>query len=135
MGQAREVMDRLTAAVMAKDMEAAAECYAEDAVAETPDAGTLRGREAIVDWHRAFVVAFPDARYEPYRKMETDDTAIDAGAMVGVHTGPLEMPTGETLGPTGKEVRIRECDFAVVRDGRIVEWLRVGDAPPGSVEV
>ena len=50
MGDAREVMDRVTAAVMGQDFDAAAACYAESAVAVTPDQGEVRGREAVISY-------------------------------------------------------------------------------------
>ncbi len=43
MGEAREVMDRVTDAVMKGDSEALKALYAPDAVAETPDQGTIAG--------------------------------------------------------------------------------------------
>ena len=44
MGEAREVMDRLTDAALKGDSEALKALYAQDAVAETPDQGTITGR-------------------------------------------------------------------------------------------
>jgi hypothetical protein len=44
MSEAREVLDRLTVAVVAKDAQVIAECYAENAVVVTPDEGELMGR-------------------------------------------------------------------------------------------
>jgi hypothetical protein len=58
MGEAREVMDRLTAALDAHDVKAAAECYATDAVAVTPDQGEVRGREAIAEYLRQLTDGF-----------------------------------------------------------------------------
>ena len=42
MGQAREVMDRVTEAAMSNDAETLKQLYAPEAVAETPDEGTIR---------------------------------------------------------------------------------------------
>jgi ketosteroid isomerase-like protein len=44
MGEAREVMDRVTDAILKGDLEALKGLYAQDAVAETPDQGTITGR-------------------------------------------------------------------------------------------
>ena len=46
-GEAREVMDRLTDAAVNGDSEALKALYAQDAVAETPDQGTITGRDQI----------------------------------------------------------------------------------------
>ena len=45
--------------------------------------------------------------------------AIDEGIIVGTHTGPLNLPTGESLPPSGREVRVRSCDVARVENGEI----------------
>jgi ketosteroid isomerase-like protein len=116
MGQARETMDHLTAAVMSGDRETLEQVYAADAVAETPDVPRLQGGAAIVDYLLTFKRAFPDASFESARKYEAGDTAIDEGYFVGTHTGPLSTPEGE-VPPTGRNVRLRECDILQVADG------------------
>ena len=119
MGEARTTMDRLTAAVTAGDRAALRALYADDAVGDTPDAGRLTGGDAVVDWMMAFSTAFPDTSFEVLQQLEAGDTAIDEAYLSGTHTGPMQMPDGE-LPPTGRRIRIRECDIAQVRDGRIV---------------
>ncbi|MEU0584044.1 nuclear transport factor 2 family protein [Streptomyces sp. NPDC006132] len=123
MGEAREVMDRLTYAVTRHaDLKVVADLYAEDAVAFTPDEGELRGRDNIVEYWRTMTEAVPEATFQPLHSYEIGDTAIDEGIFSGRNTGPLELPNGETLPPTQKEIRIRGVDIATVRDGRIVDY-------------
>ncbi|MFJ7331659.1 ester cyclase [Streptomyces sp. NPDC101110] len=123
MGEAREVMDRLTDAVTGHaDLKVVADLYAEDAVAFTPDEGELRGRDAIVDYWRTMTEAVPEATFQPLHSYEAGDTAIDEGVYHGRNTGPLELPNGETLPPTQKEIRIRGVDIATVKGGRIVDY-------------
>jgi ketosteroid isomerase-like protein len=119
MGEAREVMNRITAALDAQDLEAAAECYATDAVAETPDQGQIRGREAIAEYFRQLTDAFPDVRYEPQHEHESGNVAIDEGYVVGTHTAPLPLPSGESVPATGKQIRVRSCDIISVEDGLV----------------
>ena len=119
MGQAREVMDRLTTAMGEKDKNTLTKCYAADAVAFTPDQGEIRGREAISNYLFEFWVALPDVRYEYADRHEAGDVAIDEGIIVGTHTGPLSLPTGENLPASGREVRVRSCDVARVENGEI----------------
>ena len=64
MGQARETMDRVTAAVMSGDRDALGQLYAADAVAETPEGPRLQGGAAIADYLLTFKRAFPDAAFE-----------------------------------------------------------------------
>jgi steroid delta-isomerase-like uncharacterized protein len=119
MGEAREVLDRLTDAVFRKDWEAVARLYAADAVVVTPDAGEIRGNEEVAAWYGEFLDAFPDARYESAYAHELGNTAIDEGYFVGTNTGTLRSPTGETIPATGRSVRFRACDFATVEGGVI----------------
>lgn len=115
MAEARDVMDAITAAVVAGDRDRLKGLYAPNAVAVTPE-GEIKGREEIADWMHAFRVAFPDMRFELLAQFEVGDTAIDEGYLMGTHTGPLVGPEGE-IPPTGREVRLRECDLAVVTGG------------------
>ncbi|MFE9397401.1 nuclear transport factor 2 family protein [Streptomyces flavidovirens] len=122
MGQAREVMDRLTEALTTgTDLKAVMECFAEDAVAVTPD-GEIRGRDNIGEYWRQMTDAIPDSQYESVHKHESGNTAIDKGFFTGKNTGPLVLPSGESLEPTQKDVRVRGCDVATVEDGKIVSY-------------
>ncbi|WP_369133984.1 ester cyclase [Modestobacter sp. I12A-02662] len=119
MGQAREIMDRITAAVMAGDREALRQSYAPDAEGETPDAPRLSGAEAMADYLLGFTRAFPDASFESTAKHEAGNTAIDEGYFVGTHTGVLSAPEGD-IEPTGRTLRLRECDVLTVANGLAV---------------
>ena len=123
MGEAREVMDRLTDALTTHpDLKVIGELYAEDAVARTPDEGEIRGRDNIVAYWRQMTEAVPEATFESLHAYEAGDTAIDEGFFSGRNTGPIQLPTGETLPATQKQVRIRGVDIATVKDGRIVDY-------------
>ncbi|WP_367321517.1 ester cyclase [Streptomyces sp. HUAS ZL42] len=124
MGQAREVMDRLTEALTTEaGSRRVGELFAEDAVAITPDGGEMHGRADIVEYWRQMTDAITDARYEPVHSYEIGNTAIDEGFFTGRNTGPIQLPSGESLPATQKEIRIRGVDFATVDDtGRIVDY-------------
>lgn len=119
MGQARELMDRLTEAVVSANYDAIDEVYASDVVITTPDQGTITGLDAAKAWHRSFGDAF-DMTFEMERELETADCAIDQGTALATHTGDMPLPDGTTLPPTGKQVRLRACDVATVANGKIV---------------
>ena len=123
MGQAREVMDRLTEALTAPDIKAVGELFAADAVAVTPDEGEIHGRDNIVEYWKHMTEAIPEATYESIYSYEVGDTAIDEGFFSGRNTGPLVLPTGESLPATQKEVRMRGVDLATIDgDGRIASY-------------
>ena len=119
MGEARDVMNRLTDTLFSKDLDALTKIYAADAVMETPDQGSVSGSDAIVSYLGGMMAAFPDASYEGRHEHESGNTAIDEGYFVGTQTGPLETPTGESVPATGKRVRMRAIDVAVVEGGRV----------------
>lgn len=119
MGQARELMDRTTQAILGGDLDALREICAPDMVVTTPDLGELHGVEAFIAWNRSFVDAFSDRSYEQNRGWETDDCAIDEGWFVGVHSAPLRGADGTEVAPTGRRLRLRAVDIATVVNGRI----------------
>jgi hypothetical protein len=45
--------------------------------------------------------------------------AIDEGYVVGTHTAPLSLPSGESVPATGKQIRVRSCDIASVEGGLV----------------
>ena len=117
MGEARKVMDSVTDAILKGDSEALKALYAQDAVAETPDQGTITGRDQIAAYFCEFSAVFPDNAWEERYKHEAGDTAIDEGYIVGTNTGSMTGPSGETIPATGRRVRARECDVATVENG------------------
>jgi ketosteroid isomerase-like protein len=122
MGEAREVMDRLTEAVFKKkDLKSVAECYANDAVAVTPDQGKIIGREQIIRYLKEFLDAFPDLHDEVVHKHESGNVAVDEGYVIGTNTAALPMPSGGAIPATRKEIRVRECDVVTVEDGLVKE--------------
>jgi predicted ester cyclase len=82
--------------------------------------GTMTGIEAFLEHEVAFVTAFPDARAELVRAVESGDVVMTEGIFSGTHTAPLASPAGE-IPPTGKSLRLPFADVFVVRDGLIVE--------------
>jgi predicted ester cyclase len=118
-GEAREVMDRLTEAFFNKDYETATKLYAPNAIVETPDAGELKGGAEVAQYMKVFFDAFPDAKYEASTAFESGNTAVDEGRFVGTNTGPLRMPNGEELPPTGKRVNMRGADIATIENGLV----------------
>jgi ketosteroid isomerase-like protein len=120
MGQARELMDRVTHAVLAGDLDTLREIYAPDVVVSTPDVGTLYGVAAILEWNRAFIDAFSDRDYRSERALETQERALDQGGSSAPTHGHCSLPTGRGVPPTGKQVRVRSVDIATVANRKIV---------------
>ena len=113
-------MDRADAALDNRDLAGLVSFYADDAVVTTPDQGDLVGASAVRAYLDEFLTAFPDVRYEYGHRLESGNVAIDEGFIVGTHTGPLTLATGEIQEPTGRRIRVRTCDVAEVSGDRIV---------------
>ena len=127
MGEAREITDRLLDAYIAGDRDALVRLYATDAVAETPDAPRIEGGTAIADYLMSIRRALPDARRESTTRYESGDTAIDEGFFVGTHTEALIADEGLKVPPTGRSVRLRECNIVTVRNGMAVSHRQYFD--------
>ncbi len=118
MGEARQVMDRLTDAINSADLDALAGCYAADAVVVDPF-GTHIGTDEIVESWRQLFEGFPNSIGTVEHKYESGDTAIDEWSFAGTNSGPLTMPTGEQVPATGNPVSLRGADIATVQGGVI----------------
>ena len=102
----------------AGDVEGLVNLYTEDATLVTPW-GTFEGRAAIHEAWRRDKTAFPDGTLTLDGLVEQGDTLADEWTIVGTHTGPLVMPDGTELPPTGKRIEIKGMDLVQHRDGKI----------------
>jgi len=103
----------------AGDVEGLVDLYTEDATLVTPF-GTFEGRAAIHESFSRDKAAFPDRTMAVDVYVEQGDTLADEWTWVGMHTGPLVMPDGTELPPTGKRVEFKGMELLRFRDGKIV---------------
>jgi len=119
MGANRELLERYVERYNAGDLDAVMDLYAEDAVQKMPE-GTFEGRSSIHERLTRELAGFSDLIYTVGSFVEQGDAFADEWTIVGTHTGPLTLPDGTELPPTGKRVEIRGMEFVLVRDGKIV---------------
>lgn len=93
------------AAVGRGDVEQALSLIAADADFQTP-AGRLPVPDGVRAMLNGYVSGFPGSRFEVTRVFGNDDEMAVEGNWVGTHGGPLSMPDGSKLPPTGKSVRV-----------------------------
>jgi ketosteroid isomerase-like protein len=115
-----KLRQRFLEAVAGNDVAAVVACYRDDAVLVAPE-GRYEGRDYIEAYYRPQFQAFPDGKLTVVGTHETGDTAIGEWSFAGTHKGPIELPGGTTVAPTGRAVRQRGADVAIVRDGLIAE--------------
>ena len=115
----RSLLERYVELYNAGDLDAVMDLYAEDAVQIMPD-GTFEGRSAIRERLARDLAAFSDVAYTVRSFVEQGDAFADEWTFAGTHTGPLLLPDGTQLPPTGKRVEIKGMELVQVRDGKIV---------------
>jgi predicted ester cyclase len=116
------VMRRQRQALASRDMDALGALYAEGADLESPLAGSVRGRDAVIVSFAGFLKAFPNAVFE-------DDEPIIDGDRVSLFSEVSGTDTGGIMGlpPSGRSFRF-PCAFSLtIRDGKIIRERRVYD--------
>ena len=119
MGHAAEIVRAMVAAQDAGDTVGYAARFATDGEFVHP-AATVEGRAALAEFIGGFHAAFPDGRHEITRLVEAGDVVAMEGTWTATHTGPLPMPDGSGIPPTGRTVTIRWAGFARLADGQVV---------------
>jgi steroid delta-isomerase-like uncharacterized protein len=116
----KKLLDRYVERYNAGDLDAVMDLYAEDAVQLMPD-GTFEGRSAIRERLAQELNAFSEIAHRVESFIEQGDAFADEWTFVGTHTGPLALPDGSQLPPTGKRVELRGMEFCRVGDdGKLI---------------
>ena len=118
MGSIRDAYEQAIKLYNAGDLDGWANSYAEDATLITPD-GTAQGRAAIREQWGREKAAFPDRTVTQGVIFEQGDTIATEFTWAGTNTGPLVLPDGTELPPTGKRVQTKGMELVRVRDGKI----------------
>jgi steroid delta-isomerase-like uncharacterized protein len=116
------VLDRWREALTRRDMTAFGALYSEAAGLESPLAGSVRGRDAIVAATGAFFVAFPNA------ELVFDEPIVD-GDRVVLHAEVSGTDVGGIMGlpPSGRSFRFPAALSFTIRDHLIVRERRIYD--------
>ena len=119
----REAADGFGDAYNAHDLAKMRDYLRPDVLFVVPDAGELKGPDQVLGYMKAYFNAFPDAKLEPVASYDVGHTTIDEWIFRGTHTGPLVLPNGETIAPTGRRVSVPGIDIETFDD----EGLLLGD--------
>ena len=102
-----------------KDWSKAKDTLAADAVYD--EKGThrrIQGAGEIIDAWRGWAKAFPDSKATIVREIASGDTAVFELVWKGVHTGPLQTPTG-TIPASNKPIEMPACQVVQVEGGKV----------------
>jgi steroid delta-isomerase-like uncharacterized protein len=117
MGSAKDVVDRGLQAWRARDRDAFASCYAEDAVISAPGGTELHGRDGARMFMSVWADAFPDNELTIDREYEAGSVVVQEGTFSGTHTGTLLTPDGQSIPATGRSVSASYIDvFGIEED-------------------
>ena len=111
MATSLERADGFGDAYNAHDLEMIRGFLRSDVVLVAPDAGELKGPDQFLGYMKGFFDAFPDAKLEPVAGYDAGHTTIDEWIFRGTHTGPLTLPNGDSIAPTGKRVSVPGIDI------------------------
>jgi steroid delta-isomerase-like uncharacterized protein len=78
----------------------------------------LEGSGQIIEALQGWAQAFPDSKGTFIREFVSNDTAILELVWKGVHTGPLQTPTG-AIPPTNKPIEVPACEVFRVEGGKV----------------
>ncbi len=93
--------------------------WADDAELVSPLTPPLKGREAITGYWRQLLESFPDSKVTVHRTVAEGDTVVTEYTFTGTNTGPLRLPSGETIPATNKRVTGDALDIGTVENGKV----------------
>jgi len=88
-----------------------------------------RGLKGIPEALKMQLTALPDSRVDIRQIIVQGETAIIEGISTGTNTGPINLPSGETLPPTGRKVSRGIAVVMKLRAEHIVEYREYSDRP------
>ncbi len=89
----------------------------------------FQGKEAALAYMGGWLTAFPDMTVRRTFRVVGDDAVGVALEFDGTNTGPMGLPDGSQLPPTGRAVKgAKGAYFARVSGGKIVEFRSHPDA-------
>ncbi len=121
-GDALGLIAQRQEALARRDAEAMGPLYAPAAILESPLAGSVTGREAVIRATGGFFAAFPDATLTAEPPIVDGDRAVVVAEVTGSHSG-----TFMGLPPSGRAFRFALVSVLVLLDGQIAHERRIYD--------
>lgn len=110
-------------AYYAQDTDRVMARYADDAEVVLPGAPPITGKDAIRQTWEMYWAAFPDEHLTSIRHIVEGNTIVTEFSSEATHSGPLMMPTGDVLQPTGRTVVTRGVAVAEARGDLLVKQV------------
>ena len=119
MANVSEIAKAAVTAYNEKDWSKAKDILAANAVYD--EKGTHRrilGAGKIIEAWQGWAEAFPDSKATFVREFASGDTAVLELVWKGIHTGPLQTPTG-SIPPSNKPIELPACQVVQVEGGKV----------------
>jgi ketosteroid isomerase-like protein len=113
------VVDAMHAAFRAGDLDGIAAHWHEDVIYEAPGV-SLTGKAARIAAEQVWLGAFSDNDVETRARFVHGEEIVDFCTMIGVHTGPLGLPDGSAIPPTGARLAGPYASRYRIREGKVV---------------
>lgn len=119
MSDPKAVTDRALYAWRARDAEAFAECYAEDAAIVAPGGVELRGPDGAKQFLAIWAEGVPDNEITITHEYVCGSVVVLEAVFSGTHTGGLMAPNGQVIPTTGRSLSAPFAEVLEVEGDRI----------------
>jgi predicted ester cyclase len=120
MPEVKDTTDRFVAAFNAHDEHALSALHAENIKFNAPGGFTATNAKEATAFAMTWLKAFPDGKMKVRSEIISGPWVVQEIVMEGMHTAPLESPTG-TIAPTYKKVLGYGVQLLRVENGKIAE--------------
>jgi steroid delta-isomerase-like uncharacterized protein len=86
----------------------------------------IQGVNQIIEAWQGWAKAIPDSKATFVAEYASGDTAVLEVAWKGVHSGPLQMPTG-TIPASNKRIELPACQVVKVEGGKVQSFTHYFD--------
>ncbi len=114
-----QIVDAMHEAFRRGDLAAIAAHWSDDVDYRAPGVA-LSGKPARIEAEKIWLGAFSENGVETYARFEKGDEIVDFAVMTGRHTGPLALPGGGEIAPTGAPISGRYAARYTIRGGKVV---------------
>ena len=120
----KELMTTLDDAWNSQDLETFAKRHKTNTVVRWPGQPETNGVDAHIQEAKDFFRAFPDQHLDnrPYKVLiASGEWTCSVARFTGTMTGPMKLPDGKDIPPTGKKFEVDFCTVARWESDQIVE--------------
>jgi predicted ester cyclase len=139
----RQIIERWFEVIDAKQFDKFGEVENADMEMTTP-MGVMKGTQGHVQMTKGFAAAVPNFKHTISRCLESGETIACEGKFAGDNTGPMMMPTGQSLPASNKHVEFNWAGIATVKNGKVANvrvyfdmlgfMQQIGAIPPAHAE-